>query len=403
MGLFNKLSKKYIMIIVLSTLFLAVFVIANKIGSKYSVSFIINSIYMNIAETDEYKSGFEETKYKNYKILHKTDLEVALPIIYYYLDELELESKALFNYIPTKELTIQIDYNEKIFKKRHNLASDMDDVAGYYNKSTKTMYLYVEDVYRDVIVNLPKVTGKNIGAITTDNYFKETLFHEYFHHVYNNFLEDNNIKDETIPRWFEEGLSSYMQKSTGFEEVKLEFISLDKLKTSDDWVKSANEKGKINPYIQSNYSVYKLINLYDENTIKDIILNCENNTFEESFKIVTKDSLDNFEKIVIDDYDNYSKIYDQVYEVLNSAQFNEIKIKCIEEYIKVNEDDIRPYEFLSTYYGSDFNKVEKFLKESIKKHPKEPVLYRHLAIIYEQNNKMDLAAEYFEKANELDN
>ena len=87
----------------------------------------------------------------------------------------------------------------------------------------------------------------------------------------------------------------------------------------------------------------------------------------------------------------------------NPQEYVETKIKCLEEYIKVCEDDIRAYETLSRFYeyNRGFDITEEFLKESIEKHPEEPSLWRYLAILYENNNMLDLANECYLKEKEL--
>lgn len=400
MRLFKKNKLLYIIAMGFSIIVTGVFVFNSK-SVKYNISSMINSFYMNIVETDEYKDAFEETSYKNYKILHKKDLEPALPMIFSYLDELEERSKNILDYTTTEELTIQFDYDESVFKERSNSVGGISDVAGYYNIATKTMYMNIEDVYRDVIINMPKVEFVSTGMNISSNNFKETLYHEYSHHIYNSFIKDNNIDDENLPTWFEEGMSEYMANSSSFEDKELNFIPLNKLNSDSEWVESVNKSGNNSPYIQSYYTVYKMIKLYNENILKELIINCKDKTFDESFKVVTNSSLDKFEKILKDDFKNYTNIYDETNNLVDSSEQNRIKIKCLENYIKINKDDIRAYETLCNYYESSFNKVVTFLKESIEKHPKESILWRRLALIYEDNNMIDLARECFNKEEEL--
>lgn len=60
---------------------------------------------------------------------------------------------------------------------------------------------------------------------------------------------------------------------------------------------------------------------------------------------------------------------------------------------------MRAYEFLCTLYetNSEFEKTIEFLKDSIEKHPTQSILWRRLAIVYENNNMLDLASKCYAK------
>ena len=113
-------------------------------------------------------------------------------------------------------------------------------------------------------------------------------------------------------------------------------------------------------------------------------------------------SLNEFEAEVKKNYN----IYDSEYYAISSSDFNEdidIKIQCLEEYIKFNEDDMRAYEFLSLLYerSNGYEKAISFLKTSIEDHPTEPNLWWQLALLYDNNNMPDLAKECYDKNAEL--
>lgn len=400
--IFNKNKLFYIISIGFCMIFIVIFLSINKSNIKNKISFIFNNFFMTLVETDEYKSSFDETLYKNYRILHKNDLKPALPLLLMYLDKLELQSESLLGYTPLEKLTLQIDYDENIFRKRNSTVSTIDNLAGYYDTETKTIYMYVDDVYRDIIMNMSKVESNFEKIYISTKTFRETLFHEYFHYIFNSFIKDNNISDKNMPLWFEEGIAEYMVHGINFDNKELDFVPLNKLTNNNEWIESSNSDDNINPYIQSHFSIYKIITLYNKNTLKEIILNCKDKSFDESFEEITNLSLNEFEKNLKDDFKSRNSIQNVSNNLIDSSELDNIKIKCLENYIKLNENDIRAYETLSMLYSSNFDKAVTFLKESIKKLPKEPILWRHLSIIYEDNNMLALSKECFNKANELD-
>ncbi len=379
------------------------FVICGGLYIKSKGIFILNKIAMTSAESDDYKSGFEETHYKNYKILHSKDVGPALPLIFAYLDELEAKSNELYGYISSKELTIQLDYDEGVFIKRHKASGNMSDMDGYYNTPTNTMYMNVNDVYQRIIFD--GKSSKYEGDILQgwgDSTFKNTFSHEYFHSVYSNFLEENNINIEKLPIWFNEGISEYIANKDIYYDKDLDFISLRELSNDGDWEKNNTNNENTSAYMQSHYAIYKIINLKSSSVIKDIILGCKDKIFSESFENALGISLDEFEGNLKNNFSKDIKQSGWVTDIWANDHLD-TKIKCLEDYIAYNEDDIRAYQLLGNYYKNNngFNVAVDFLKKNIEKHPEEIKLWASLGSIYEENNMLDLSEECFDKVKEL--
>ena len=55
-------------------------------GLDIYIKYKINKIYYSQFEDKEYKNNFKETLYKNYKILHNEEVEIALPLLFSYLN-----------------------------------------------------------------------------------------------------------------------------------------------------------------------------------------------------------------------------------------------------------------------------------------------------------------------------
>lgn len=394
----KKLLKIFVAIIIIIT---AMIIIEIKYGIvKSKLSFIINKIAMTIVETEEYKNEFIETKYKNYKIIHNKEFTPALSMVFAYLDNMELRSYELLGYTPKEELTIQIDYDEDVFKARNSIGISVEDAVGYYNSEIKTIYMLAEDPYNDVIMDNKKIEKLPDGIVfISSTTFSEVLFHEYTHYIFNNFISENDIDELSIPIWFQEGISEYIASANKLSEGDLDFVSLNKLNTINDWVDSCNNENA-EVYIQSMYAIYSIVNLSDESKLKDIIVNCKEMSFDDSFKMAMGLSLTEFEDNLRNEFSNYEEMYKSLN---NSSYYYEVKIKGLEEYIKANEDNIRAYQTLSVFYENyiGFDKALEFLKESVEKYPDEPNLWRSLAILYENNDMPELARECYLKEEKL--
>lgn len=370
---------------------------------KEKMQYKINEIYYSKFEAKEYTDQFIETDYKNYKILHNEENEIILPLLFSYLDKMELKAIEIFGYIPKSELTIQLDFNKEIFEERLSIGDPQRDGAGYYNTVLNTIYMNVEDVYRDIIKDLHKVEKYDDGTFLMQSMsFKDRLFNLYYEYLTINYLKDNNLNEEIFPSWFIHGLREYYSSMAEPIYDTIEFLALEEFDENDEWIKISGKKDNSYLFAQSTYLIHKMIQLKGESGVNEIIEKCKTKTFNESFDEVMGISLNEFEAEVKKNYN----IYDSEYYAISSSDFNEdidIKIQCLEEYIKFNEDDMRAYEFLSLLYerSNGYEKAISFLKTSIEDHPTEPNLWWQLALLYDNNNMPDLAKECYDKNAEL--
>lgn len=370
----------------------------NSTPGKEFIKYKINKIYYSQFEDKEYKNNFKETLYKNYKILHNEEVEIALPLLFSYLDKIEVKSNEILGYIPKEELTIQLDFDKEIFQERLSIGDTQRHGAGYYNKTLNTIYMNVEDVFREIINNLPKIRENDDSFIIQSMSFKEKLFNLYYNYLLDNFFKDNNLNEQYFPIWFINGLNEYYCSIVEPIYEASIFLPLKELDNSNVWIEASKSEENSKLFAQSTYLIHKIIQFNGEKSIGDIFKKCKINTFEESFNAVMGISLDEFESEVSKSYN----IYDSEYYAINTNDINDyidIKIQCLEEYIKNNENDMRAYEFLCTLYetNSGFEKTIEFLKDSIEKHPTQSILWRRLAIVYENNNMLDLASECYAK------
>ena len=241
---------------------------------------------------------------------------MALPVVFAYLDMLEIRTNELLGFIPTDEVTIQIDYDEEVFFARRGVESD-----------------------------------------NSSNYALSC------------FLKENDISRDNIPMWFDEGLAEYSSCNDKFTEEQIDYVSLLKLNSRRDWSSIKNENKNSQVYDESMYAMYMIAKQNGENSFKDIVLKCKELSFEESFKEVMGISLEKFDDNLKNNFTNYSDVREEINELsFNYELSKDLKMQCLEEYIKDN-DDLRAYETLITFY--------------------------------ENNNVLDLAEECFSKEKEL--
>ena len=274
-----KIKKRYVINIAI-VISISIFIIVAKKLSDGDISnglgYIFNKIVLNIVETEEYRSELEETRYKNYKIVHNKEFKVALPVVFAYLDMLEIRTNELLGFIPTDEVTIQIDYDEEVFFARRGVESDNSSIAGYYNSISSTIYMNIKDVCREVIMNLNKeITMPDNTKGFSDSSFREILFHEYFHYALSCFLKENDISRDNIPMWFDEGLAEYSSCNDKFTEEQIDYVSLLKLNSRRDWSSIKNENKNSQVYDESMYAMYMIAKQNGENSFKDIGLKCK--------------------------------------------------------------------------------------------------------------------------------
>lgn len=347
-----------------------------------------------------YYSKMNEKKNDNATVICTKDIESTLPLIEEYIEEIKSKCNTLLGINIGDKLTIQIDYDKEVFHERPILFTGEPgyNLGGYYAEKSNTIYLYTNDPVREVLINMPH--AENIeGRISIDGIsFKDILFHEYTHYAIDTFIEANNIDNSLVPQWFQEGICQYMSGENLFLEDEFEYIPLKQLQTDEEWDKEReNIKGDV--YEQSKFAVIKIVKEKGPLVLKDMLLSCKDKNFEAIIKEYMKSSFEEFEanlKIDIKE-GNFEAV-----ENLGDAHTN-TKIKCLEDYIKYDENNIEAYEFLGTLYNNNKEnmKVINLFKYATEKNPEEYILWHRLGLAYEEVGEGALAKESFDRANLL--
>ena len=355
-------------------------------------------------QKDDYYEKMNEKNYNNIRIIYNDDIESILPLIEKYIEEISKKNNTLLGVNISDKLTIQIDYDEEVFLMRPMLFAynHNDNIGGYYNKKSNTIYLYTNNPINDVLMNMPQVSISEGNINISDNSFKDNLFHEYTHYVIDRFIENNNMDKNSLPVWFEEGICEYITKNNISFDKELKYISLKNLETYEGFNNQINNL-QANIYEQSKLAVLKIVNEKGENVLNDMILSRKDKDFETVIQEYMNCSFENFENsLELDIKEDKFKI---IVENNEDDMYINTKIKCLEDYIKYDENNIGVYEILGTFYKSKKEnlKAMNLFKYAIEKNPKEYILWYRLGLAYEDIGESVLAKESFDKAKLLKN
>ena len=292
-----------------------------------------------------------EKTYDNIRIIYNNEIEPILPLIEKYIEEISEKNNTLLGVNTSDKLTIQIDYDEEVFLMRPMLFKDNynANIGGYYNKKSNTIYLYTNNPLNDVLMNLPQVSISEGNINLSDYSFKDNLFHEYTHYAIDRFIEDYNIDKNSLPLWFEEGICEYITTNDIYFDKDLEYISLKKLETYEGFNNEISNL-QANIYEQSKLAVLKIVNEKGEKVLKDMILSLKDKDFEAVMQEYMNCSFEEFENDLQLDIKECK--FKDIVENNDEDTYINTKIKCLEDYIKYDENNIGAYEILDTLYES---------------------------------------------------
>ena len=235
---------------------------------------ILGNYYISYLENDTYNSEFNEINYQDVKILYKNNIEEAIPFLKECIDNSKYDCERIFGKV-NMSLIIKLDYDKDIFLSRFN--RNADNLSAYYIDSLKTIYIYVDNSY-DILNDKAN--------------FARILTHEISHYYFSQFLKKNNISSENVPIWINEGVADYISQRIQYLNYdNSQFIPFKELANSNDWNNISSGK----QYIQSFYSINKIIDMKDETVIKELLLELKNYHFNTAFKRVMGEDFSTFE------------------------------------------------------------------------------------------------------------
>lgn len=349
---------------------------------------MIMSAYERRKSFEKYDSLFSTIKSNNNTIYYTKEFEPALKLVEAYLDKAKKDNVKVFGDFSISDLTVKFDYDEEVFRKRNPI---MNDLAGLYNKNEKTAYVIIKDCYSNALASNMK-----------SGYFKETLMHEYTHHVIHEFLALMETPMDKIPTWFEEGICEYIGLEGGNGPAPVKMVNFGELNTLEQWADYNNKEYPV--YHQSHYAIRQLIAMKNEGIIKDILIKLKYEDFNTAFKEATGISFEDFEKALNEDFKNDWKKYNKIEIVYTGESNRDIKIECLEKYTKNNLNNIDALLDLANLYKITGNTEKEFLtlKTAVEKDPKNNMGWHGLACYYQRVQEFDKAIEAFEKDAALD-
>lgn len=332
---------------------------------------------------DEYNETFKSIDYKNTQIFYTKEQELGLEIIKSYIDEATLFSKSLLGDFEVAPLKIKLDYDSKIFSQR-KLSSD---ASGYYNLNTSTMYVLVEDLFKDLIDGFYFEDINDDISIMVD--FHKTFLHEFNHHILYEFLKVNNIDRNKLPMWFIEGLAEFVGKNGAWSlPFEHKFFPLNTITSKSDWDKT------LQAYEQAKFALDKVIYEGNQHTVKNILLNTATMTFEEAFEKTTGKSLSSFEKELKEDFDNGRDINSN-YERTDYKRDKSANLSVLEKYLDTQKNDIEAFLYLSQAFSqssdpSISSKSIEVLKYALKYNKDNIDILNTLSIHFGNNENFEI-------------
>jgi tetratricopeptide (TPR) repeat protein len=334
--------------------------------------------------SEKYDSAFKAIQHKDNTLYFTEEFEPALKLVQAYLDKAKQDNSRLFGDIATGELKVKFDYDEEVFKKRNPI---FNDYAGLYSSREKTVYVYIKDVYINAL-----------GLNLISSYLRQTLLHEYTHHVFYKFLELNQIPEAKIPSWFREGVAEYIGNEGAGGGTPEKMVDFNELKTREQWVNYNNNGYSV--YAQSHYAVRQLTLIKGEKVIKDILLKVKDTDFDTAFKDASGISLEDYENDLKEDFKNGLKKYNKMVPTYNLSFYTDEKIEGLEKYVKVEPNNMGALlDLAHLYEGYELvDKAKATLDKAVELNPENSLAWHRLALIHEKMNDFDGAVDAFEKA-----
>ncbi|CEG27153.1 hypothetical protein [Bacillus sp. B-jedd] len=301
MKLLFKRGIKIILIIISSMAFIftSLFLVAvydvskeNDIEVLQTIKTVISSYIDNPGKIDKLKQQSLKDEVRHITIYYNSTLKDILPLTKETLEDAEQLTKKYLGY----EENSPVDLIFMDMKELKNFSA-IENLSGFYSDIDKVIAIGINQ--------------EEVGSIIEkrDNpfyLFQNNILHEYAHYATFSKLEVLDIQSSIVPKWFIEGVATYI----GENEVQLDylsfkpnFIKLEKLETNPQWEKALDEEGR-NPYYQCYFTIAFLIHTYGDNVISTLLDETSTSkNFEASFQKVTGKKIDELETDIVRYYE----------------------------------------------------------------------------------------------------
>ncbi|WP_343753888.1 tetratricopeptide repeat protein [Alkalibacterium iburiense] len=248
---------------------------------------------------------------------------------------LELEKEIYGGEVDKAErLNVLLLQNEADYLKLNPYSIEQE--SGSYYPLFKRMVLFKDD---------------NIDSVGT-------FVHEYHHYLFDLYLSEVEIEKDTLPVWYNEGISEYMRKqlvgTPYLYEMEESDVLLTNLHTNGQW-RSAYENENV--YHLALKGVEVIVNHQSEaGALSDILLKLKDEeTFEEAYTKQTG---------------------------LDLNDLNEMLVSSNEEVDQA---------WVTWDTEGDYESAEQLYQNLLKKHPHDSLVWHQYAMMLEEQNKWDEA------------
>ncbi|PSL32959.1 hypothetical protein B0H99_11069 [Planomicrobium soli] len=142
---------------------------------------------------------------------------------------------------------------------------------------------------------------------------KNTVIHEYVHHLFLNIAREQGINRFEIPNWFNEGVATYLSEKEESLSRSLmqdtEYIEFQYLETHGQWENHLPEP--YSPYFQSGSFLQYLVSREGDDVISKIFLEMQDSSFQESFEKVTGKTMEAYEAAFFAEVQTILKLWDK--------------------------------------------------------------------------------------------
>ncbi|WP_251550448.1 peptidase MA family metallohydrolase [Neobacillus muris] len=233
------------------------------------------------------------------------------------------------------------------------------------------------------------------------NEFKETMMHEYAHHLMYSGLGQPSFGN--LPVWFNEGAASYIEDFTlGVRDLdeNFEFVSFDDLTTLGQW--RSHLKEPYDPYSESRLLISYLIEHEGPNVLQKLMDVPEPTSFDEAFKAVTAQSISDYGETFIKEMNNVRELMDKA-DTLDIEKDWQGELAVLDQVLSMVPNHVLANHRIGNIYMEmgDYKKAKEYRETVLYLDPENAASYTYYADTLLFNGEIDTAVESVEKASEL--
>ncbi|GEM03756.1 hypothetical protein HMI01_07440 [Halolactibacillus miurensis] len=223
--------------------------------------------------------------------------------------------------------------------------------------------------------------------ISVEN-IEDVFSHEYVHFKTHSFCKENNLNFDNYPVWFIEGIAKLSEDYFGVETSPIFLGKVNKFKKMNNKMKYDTS------YLQSHIALLKVIEISEDDSVRNIMLETQEKEFYKAFKDEVGISIEGIEEILT----MQSKT-----NPIESGKNPNVRLKELEAYTNSYPGDSKALQLLGYYYWKteDFHRSEETYNKSLEIDPNNIITMNQLAMMYEDTSRNEKAAKIREKIQQL--